>query len=287
MKRLLFFISINCLVLFCLALGFDLLGVGTLTGGSDVSFVQIVLLSLFLGCAGGASTILTAPINAKLSNRFETIHSDGPGGWLIDEVNQLCSKRNIPMPTVVVYESKEINAFVFGMTKYLSTLAISTNLLETLDRQQLRAVLAHEISHIYNGDTEGLSFVQGLMATVSVVLAWLIAIKITGTAGETVFRVATVAALEVIFGGIGALLICWYSRTRELMADAGAAKLIGFEDMIGAVSFLYQETRSQKVTNYLSSLNGTKHWFKSWGLLSTHPSGKTRLNHLQRQRSRN
>ena len=208
--------------------------------------------------------------------------------WLYNKVGQLAQQANLPMPEVGYYESPEVNAFATGPSKKRSLVAVSTGLLRGMGRQEVEGVLAHEISHVANGDMVTMTLIQGVVNAFVLYLSHIVAAIVRSAlsrneddspsflgmiAGSVVF-----IAAQIAFGLLGSMITAWFSRQREFRADAGGASLAGRGAMVGALRKL--QTFAGRVDNARSpelatlKINGGG---KLMALLSTHPPIELRI----------
>ncbi|MCL4125211.1 UNVERIFIED_CONTAM: hypothetical protein GTU68_003564 [Idotea baltica] len=241
-------------------------------GGSLVSLMMSK--SMALRSVGGE--VIEQPRN-------ETEH------WLMETVSRQAQQVGIGMPTVAIYDSPDMNAFATGAKRDDSLVAVSTGLLHNMTRDEAEAVLAHEVSHIANGDMITMTLMQGVVNTFVIFLSRMIANAVSGFTssdeegeGEggsfmTYFIVSTI--LEIAFGFLASFLTMWFSRHREFHADAGAAQLVGKEKMIAALERLRTGQESQLEGSMMAfGING-KHTLME--LLMSHPPLDKRINALR------
>lgn len=211
--------------------------------------------------------------------------------WLLRKVEEQSRKAGIPIPEVAIYDSPEPNAFATGASKRSSLVAVSTGLMRAMSEDEVEAVLAHEVSHIANGDMVTLTLIQGVVNTFVIFIARVIAGAINnalrgnnsdgqGLGGFAYFGVVMV--LEVVFGILASIIVMWFSRQREFRADSGSAALVGRHKMIAALRRLQ---RSQE-----STLDGTMMAFgiqskRSFSeLFMSHPPLEKRIQALENSR---
>jgi heat shock protein HtpX len=210
------------LLMLCLVFGF---------GGSFIS----LLLSKWMAIRSTRAKVITAP-NTPMER------------WLLQTVQRLSQKANIPMPEVAIFPSNSINAFATGASKNKSLVAVSTGLLQHMSQDEQEAVIAHEIGHIANGDMVTMTLIQGVLNTFVMFFARLIAGAISsfvarGEEGRGLgmfAHIAVVFVLEMILGVLASIIQMWFSRQREYRADAASANLVGAPKMIAALERLKQ-----------------------------------------------
>jgi heat shock protein HtpX len=173
--------------------------------------------------------------------------------WLMSTVARQAQQAGIGMPEVAIYDSPEMNAFATGMNRNNALVAVSTGLLRNMREDEVEAVLAHEVSHVANGDMVTLTLIQGVVNTFVIFMARLIAGAISNAGRSSdeesssggFAYMATVFVLEMIFGVLASVIVMWFSRQREYRADEGAAKLVGANKMVAALERLRNNHESQ------------------------------------------
>ena len=236
MKRIVLFVLTNLAVMLVLSIVLSLLGVGRgglSTGGLDLG--GLLVFALVVGFAGAIFSLLISKPMAKWSTGARVI--DNPQSstelWLVNTVRALAERAGIGMPEVAVYDG-EANAFATGAFKNSALVAVSTGLLESMNRDEVEAVLGHEIAHVANGDMVTLTLIQGVVNTFVVFLARVVGFfvdKVLLRNGEQrgpgIGYMVTVFVCEILFGLVASIIVAWFSRQREFRADAGSARLLG------------------------------------------------------------
>lgn len=244
MKRTVLFLAVNLAAIATLTLvaafacslcGVDLAEL--LGDGSNVA--PIFFFALVFGMTGAVISLLLSKTMVKISMKCRTI--DGSEGeaerWLVSTIEDLSRKAGIKTPEVAIYPG-EANAFATGARKNKALVAVSTRIMEQMSREELRAVLGHEISHVANGDMVTMCLTQGVINTFVIFFSYLLALVIAGAlsgknsrerrSGGSYFAIRMWSQLfQMLFGFLASLLILWYSRKREFAADAGSARLLG------------------------------------------------------------
>ena len=247
MKRVFLFLATNLAVILMMSLVLSLLGVNNYLTASGINFSSLMVFSLVVGFTGAIFSLLISKPMAKWSTGARVI--DAPSNstelWLVNTVKNLAERAGIGMPEVAVYEGAP-NAFATGAFKDSALVAVSTGLLESMSREEVEAVLGHEVSHVANGDMVTMALIQGVVNTFVIFLARVVGYLID----KTLFKnndndrpgmgyMLTVFACEMVFGFVASIIVCWFSRQREFRADAGSAKLMGNgQPMINALSRL-------------------------------------------------
>jgi heat shock protein HtpX len=242
MKRIVLFIATNLAVMLLLSIVASVLGVDRFLTQNGLSLENLLWFSMIFGFGGAFVSLLISKQMALWTTGAHVITS--PEGaherWLVDTVHRLADKANIGRPDVAVYEG-EPNAFATGAFKNSALVAVSTGLLESMSREEVEAVLGHEVTHISNGDMVTLTLIQGVLNTFVFFLSRVVGYIVD----KTVFRTergvgpgfyVTVIVSQIVFGILASLIVAWFSRRREFRADAGSAGLLGTpQPMIGAL----------------------------------------------------
>ena len=278
MKRIFLFIATNFAVLIVISIILSLLGIS----GNPNNMGSLLAFSAVIGFTGSIISLLTSKMVAKRSVGAEVITQpqNELENWLFSTVEAQAKQWNIKMPEVAIYHSPEPNAFATGASKNSSLVAVSTGLLENMTRDEVEAVLAHEMAHVGNGDMVTLTLIQGVVNTFVVFQSRLISNMVaTNDRGETsggmYFIVSMV--LQLLFGFLASFIVMWFSRQREYRADAGAAKLVGAPKMIAALQRLKGETSAlPKEMTAMGIASEAKD-----SLLATHPSLDNRIARLK------
>jgi heat shock protein HtpX len=291
MKRILLFVATNLAIMITLSIVLTLLGIGgyRLPGGG-LDYGALMVFCLVWGMAGSLISLALSRFMAKQAMGVQLV--DGRTGheevdWLYATVRQLTERAGLPMPEVGVYESPEVNAFATGPSKKRSLVAVSTGLLRSMRRDEVEGVLAHEVSHIANGDMVTMTLIQGVVNAFVMFFSRIIANIARNAVDEKVSYLVgmiTTIVLDIAFGILGLMIVTWFSRAREFRADAGSAALSGRHKMIAALQRLQQNT--ELIDNRAPSL-ATMKISGSRGimaLLASHPPLEARIAALQNAR---
>lgn len=281
MMRILLFLATNMAVM--LVLGIIL----SVTGIAGNSTSGILIIALLFGFAGSLISLFLSKTMALRSVDGEVITQprNQTEHWLMDTVTRQAQLAGIPMPEVAIYHSPDVNAFATGATKSNSLVAVSTGLLNNMTEAEAEAVLAHEISHIANGDMVTMALLQGVLNTFVIFLSRIIATAVASSrnnngeetrSSSLYFLVSMV--LEMVFGVLASIIAMWFSRYREFRADAGSASLVGKEKMIMALQRLQQLHEPQNLEGSLNAfmING-----KRSELFMSHPPLEKRIEALR------
>jgi len=233
MKRIILFIATNLAVVVVLSIVLSLLGIGR--PGSGTSMGGLLAFSVVVGFTGSIISLLMSKPMAKWSTGARVIEQpqNSTEQWLVGTVHALADKAGIGRPEVAVYEG-DANAFATGAFKNDALVAVSTGLLQSMNKEEVEAVLGHEVAHIANGDMVTLTLIQGVVNTFVVFLARIVGSVVDGMLnkdgerrGPGIGYMVTVFVCELLFGLIASMIVAWFSRQREFRADAGSARLLG------------------------------------------------------------
>ncbi|WP_300617775.1 protease HtpX [Dokdonella sp.] len=249
MLRIVLFILTNLAVMALLTIVVKLTGIDVYAyrrGG--INLQGLLIMAAVMGMGGSFISLAMSKWIAKMSVGAQVITQprNPTEAWLVDTVRRQADKAGIRMPEVAIYEAPEMNAFATGMSKNSSLVAVSTGLLQSMDREQVEAVLGHEISHVANGDMVTMALLQGVLNTFVIFLARVIGTVVDrmlsgnrdGEGGGGFAYFAIVMVLQIALGFLASLVVMAFSRWREFRADAGGARLAGKQAMISALERL-------------------------------------------------
>jgi heat shock protein HtpX len=233
MKRIVLFLLTNLAVMVVLSITLNLLGVNRFLAEGGLNVGMLLVFSLIVGFAGSIFSLLISKPMAKWSTGAQVIEAPQTADeqWLVSTVRRHAEKAGIGMPEVAVYEG-EPNAFATGAFRDSALVAVSTGLLQSMTREEVDAVLGHEIAHVANGDMVTLTLIQGVVNTFVVFFARVVGYIVD----KAVFKtergtgpgyMVTVIVCEIVFGILASMIVMWFSRYREYKADAGSAQLMG------------------------------------------------------------
>ncbi len=255
MKRVLLFLGTNLAVILLASMTFRLLGFESIlyNNGVDLNLQALLVFCALIGFGGSFVSLLMSKSIAKWTTKAQVIDSPRTDGerWLLSTVQRLAKEAGIGMPEVAVFPSPEPNAFATGASRNKSLVAVSIGLLEHMDRQEVEAVLGHEIGHVANGDMVTLTLIQGVVNTFVLFFARVIGFVVDRVVFRTEqglgmgYWITTIVA-EIVLGLLATIIVMWFSRQREFRADAAGARLAGRQKMISALERLkrYQEAPS-------------------------------------------
>jgi heat shock protein HtpX len=288
MKRILLFVLTNLAVMAVLLITTRLLGVDRFLTANGLNLTALAGFSLIMGFGGATISLLMSKQMAKWSTPGMAIINE-PGNadeaWIVDTVRRFADKAGIGMPEVGIYEG-EPNAFATGASKNNALVAVSTGLLHNMTREEVEAVIGHEVAHVANGDMVTMTLVQGVMNTFVVFLSRVIGYAVDSFlrrndeehSGPGIGYMVTTIVLDIVLGFLAGMIVAWFSRQREFRADAGAAELMGRKQpMINALArlgglepgALPQSVAAMGITGGLGKL------------FSTHPPIEERIERLR------
>ena len=280
-KRVGLFLATNLAVLALASVVMSLLGVN----GSQ--FGGLLVFAAIFGFGGSFVSLWMSKWIAKRSTGAHVIETprNEVEQWLLQTVRRQAEQAGIGMPEVAVYDAPEINAFATGASRNKSLVAVSNGLLRGMDRDQAEAVLAHEVSHVANGDMVTMALLQGVLNTFVIVLARIVGRVVDGylsggrdNSGGGIGYFVVVFVLEMVFGLFASMIAMWFSRRREFRADAGGASLAGRGKMISALEALSRNhgvNTLPKTVQAFGISGGLGHGFKR--LFMSHPPLEERI----------
>jgi len=244
-KRIVLFLLTNLAIVFLLNVTLRLFGVDRIFDQNGINYTGLLILSLVIGFGGSFISLAMSKWSAKWMTKARVISqpANEMERWLLETVAAQSKRAYIGIPEVAIYDAPEINAFATGMNKNASLVAVSTGLLEKMTRDEIEAVLGHEVAHIANGDMITLALIQGVVNTFVVFLARVIGYVVDsainkGRRGPGIgYWVATIVA-EIVLGILASTIVMWFSRQREFRADEGGAFLAGRDKMVMALKKL-------------------------------------------------
>ena len=287
MKRIFLFLATNLAVI--LVLGIVLNLVFAFTGLDSQSIGGLLVLAAVFGFGGSFISLAMSKWIAKRSTGAQVIETprNETERWLLNTVSQQAKKAGIKCPEVAIYNAGDMNAFATGMNKNNALVAVSSGLLNNMTRDEAEAVLAHEISHVANGDMVTLTLIQGVVNTFVIFIARLLAGVIDNffsnsddeSSGHGFSYFIIVMVLEVVFGILASTIVMYYSRQREYSADKGSASLVGKQKMIAALQRLQRGSEPQLEGSLMAfGISGKR----SGGLFMSHPPIEERIAALQK-----
>jgi heat shock protein HtpX len=286
MKRIFLFVLTNLAVVVVLGVVASLLGVNRYLTANGLDLGRLLVFALIMGFGGAIISLLLSKPIAKWSSGVQVIDgSEGPDErWIVETVRRFADQAGIGMPEVGVFQG-DPNAFATGAFKNNALVAVSTGLLQGMTREEVEAVIGHEVAHIANGDMVTMTLIQGVMNTFVVFASRVIGYLIDGwlsrgeaRSGPGIGYMVTTIVLDILFGFLAAIIVAWFSRQREFRADRGAAQLMGRrQPMINALARLGGMVPGE-LPKGLQSMGITSGVGK---LFSTHPPIEERIAALQ------
>lgn len=280
MMRILLFLATNMAVLVVFNI------ILSLTGIQSQDAMGLLIMAALFGFSGSLISLFLSKTMALRSVNGQVIEQprNESERWLVETVRSQAERAGLAMPQVAIYHSVDVNAFATGPSKNNSLVAVSTGLLNAMTRDEAEAVLAHEVSHIKNGDMVTMTLLQGVLNTFVIFISRIIAKAVASNRdGETsqgmYFMVSMV--LEIVFGILASMIAMWFSRYREYRADAGAADLAGKQKMIAALQRLQAVHEPQEMEGQLAAfaINGKRGGLAA--LFMSHPPLEKRIDALR------
>jgi len=294
MFRIGLFLLTNVAVIAVASLTLSLLGVSGIlaNNGVDLDLGSLLIFCAVFGFAGSFISLLLSKFMAKMSSGTKIISQPQNDNerWLLTTVAELAKKADIGMPEVGIFPAQQSNAFATGWNRNNALVALSAGLLQRFSRDEVRAVLAHEIGHVANGDMITLSLVQGVVNTFVMFFARLIGffvdrVILKNERGLGLGYWITTIVAEIFLGILASIIVMWFSRRREFRADAAGAELAGRSAMIGALRKLQEETKahvSNQMPDTLTAFGISSGWKQRTSkLFMTHPPLEERIEALR------
>lgn len=247
MKRIALFVATNIAVMVVLAIVLNLLGIDSILNesGTALDLESLLIFSAVIGFAGSLISLAMSKWSAKRMTGAHVI--DQPRNevesWLLGTVRRQAEQAGIRCPEVAIFESPDPNAFATGATRNNALVAVSTGLLQRMDRDSVEAVLGHEVSHVANGDMVTMALLQGVVNTFVIFLSRVIGFVVDRVVFRTErgygpgFLITSLVA-QIALGILASMIVAWFSRRREFRADSGGAALAGSHKMISALESL-------------------------------------------------
>jgi len=279
MKRIFLFVITNLAILLMLSITLRLLGVDRILneqGGID--FNSLLIMAAVIGFGGSFISLAMSKWSAKKMTGAVVIEqpSDPTERWLVETVRRHAERAGIGMPEVAIYDAPDLNAFATGMDRDNSLVAVSTGLLHNMNKDEIEGVLAHEISHVANGDMVTLALIQGVVNTFVIFLSRVIGHLVDRVVFKTerehgpAFMITTLVA-QMVLGIFASMIVMWFSRQREFRADAGGAQLAGRNKMIGALERLKQQHEPTQLPDRLEAFGISGGKGSVMNLFMSHP----------------
>ena len=290
MKRIVLFVVTNLAVMLVLGLAVHLLGLNRFLTANGLNLPMLLGFAAVMGFGGAAISLLISKPMAKWTTRAQIINdsTDPTHRWIVQTVERFAQKAGIGMPEVAIYEG-EPNAFATGAFKNSALVAVSTGLLHSMNRDEVEAVIGHEVAHVANGDMVTLALIQGVMNTFVVFLSRVIGYFVDKVIlrntndGPGIGYYVTTIVLDIVLGVLAAIVVSWFSRQREFRADASAAQLMGRKQpMINALARLGGLDPGE-MPKTLQTMGISSRPSGIMALFSSHPPIEERIRALQAQ----
>jgi len=292
MKRVMLFLATNLAIIIVLSITLRLLGVERILDarGVDLDLKALLVFAAVFGMGGSFISLALSKWTAKRFTGAQVIErpSNPTEEWLVETVRRQAQAAGIGMPEVAVFDSPDPNAFATGARRNSALVAVSTGLLRRMGREEVEAVLGHEVSHVANGDMITLALIQGVVNTFVIFLSRILGHIVDRVVFKTerghgpAFWITTIIA-ELVIGILASLIVFWFSRRREFRADAGGARLAGRERMIGALDRLRASYGREPLPDQMAAFGisgATRRGLMR--LFMTHPPIEERIKRLRR-----
>ncbi|AHF00789.1 heat shock protein HtpX [Thiomicrospira aerophila AL3] len=292
MKRIGLFLLTNIAVIAVASIVLSLLGVGSTlqANGVDLALGNLLIFAAVFGFAGSFVSLALSKFMAKKMTGAQVIENprNADEQWLVDTVRRQAEKAGIGMPEVAIYNAPDPNAFATGMSKNNALVAVSTGLLRNMTRNEVEAVLGHEVAHIANGDMITMALVQGVVNTFVIFFARIAGhfvdrIILKNESGHGIGYYVASFIFEIIFGILASVITMWFSRRREFHADNGGAYLAGKENMIAALRRL-QMMQPGELPDQMAAFGISNRPSKLGALFMSHPPIEDRIAALEATR---
>ena len=290
MRRIILFVATNLAVMALLTIIVKIFGIDTYTySKAGINFQGLLVMSAVLGFGGSFISLLASKWVAKWQTGARVIEnpSNPTESWLLSTVRRQAEGAGIGMPEVAIYGAPEMNAFATGATRNSALVAVSTGLLQQMSQEEVEAVLAHEVSHVANGDMVTMTLLQGVLNTFVIFLARVVGTVIdraisgnrdNGGGGIAYFLIVMV--LQVVLGILASVIVMAFSRWREFRADAGSARLSSKQKMISALERLGQGRGENSLPSAIQAFGIAGGGMRK--LFSSHPPIEERIAALRK-----
>lgn len=293
MMRIVLFLMTNLAIILVASVTLSLLGVGSIlqANGVDLDLGNLLVFCAVFGFVGSFISLLLSKFMAKKGTRTEVISQprNADEQWLMDTVKELADQAGIGMPEVGIFPAQQANAFATGWNRNSALVAVSIGLLQRFRREEIRAVLAHEIGHVANGDMITLALIQGVVNTFVMFFARIIGhfvdrVVLKNEEGHGIGYFITTIVAEIVLGILASTIVAWFSRKREFRADEAGAKFASPHAMIGALQRLKAESNvPDQMPDTLTAFGISSHMKNGFmAAFASHPPLDDRIAALQR-----
>ena len=288
MKRIFLFVLTNLAVMLVLGIAVNVLGLNRFLSANGLNLGSLLGFAAVMGFGGAIISLLMSKPIAKWSTGAQVINgsSDPTHAWLVETVRRFADQAKIGMPEVAIFEGAP-NAFATGAFKNSSLVAVSTGLLQSMTREEVEAVIGHEVAHVANGDMVTMTLIQGVMNTFVVFLSRVIGYAVdkiilrNNSDRPGIGYMVTTVVMDMVLGVVAAIIVAWFSRQREFRADAGSVQLVGRKQpMINALARLGGLDPGE-MPKALQSMGISSRPSGIMALFSTHPPMEERIARLQ------
>lgn len=288
MKRIGLFLLTNFAVIAVAMITLNVLGVGNYMEGTSLNLGNLFMFALVIGFAGSFVSLAMSKWLAKMSTGAKVIKqpSNADEQWLFDTVARMSEKAGIKAPEIAVYDSPEPNAFATGMRKNAALVAVSTGLMRGMRKNEVEAVIGHEIAHVANGDMITMALLQGVLNTFVIffakIVAWVVdrVVFKNESSGHSITFIIVDIVAQILFGILASIVSMWFSRKREFHADNGGAYLAGKENMIAALKRL-QTTQPGELPDQMAAFGISSKPSSFGDLFRSHPPLEDRIAFLE------
>jgi heat shock protein HtpX len=291
MKRILLFVLTNFAVMAVLLITTRILGVDRFLTANGLNMTALAGFSLVIGFGGAIISLLMSKPMAKFSTGARVINQPQTAdeAWIVETVRRFADKAGIGMPEVAIFEGAP-NAFATGAFKNSALVAVSTGLLQNMTKEEVEAVIGHEVAHVANGDMVTMTLIQGVMNTFVVFLSRVIGYAVDSflrrgsdsNSGPGIGYMVTTIVMDIVLGFLAAIIVAWFSRQREFRADAGSATLAGRNKMIAALQRLQAQRGATSLPERMTAFGISGHVAQGMKrLFMTHPPLEERIAALQ------
>jgi len=289
MKRIVLFLATNFAILLVLSISARLLGVDRFLTANGLNLNLLLGFAAVIGFGGSFISLAISKWMALRSTGAQVIDQprNADEQWLVETVRRQAQLAGIGMPQVAIYDAPDMNAFATGMNRNAALVAVSTGLLHSMGRDEVEAVLAHEVSHVANGDMVTLTLIQGVVNTFVIFLSRVIGYAVDSflrrdgeQSGPGIGYFVSSIIAELVLGVLASIIVMWFSRQREFRADAGGASLAGRGKMVAALQRLQQAHIPSQLPNEMAAF-GIADGRSLARLFMSHPPLEERIAALQ------
>ena len=293
MKRIALFLATNLAIILVLSVTARILGVDRFLTANGLDLGALLGFAAVIGFGGSFMSLAMSKMMAKMSTGAKVIErpTNATEQWLVDTVARQAQAAGIGMPEVAIYDAPDMNAFATGMSRNNALVAVSTGLMQQMSQDEVEAVLAHEVSHVANGDMVTLALIQGVGNTFVIFIARIIGYAVdaflrrgSDSSGPGIGYYLVSFIAEIVLGILASTIVMWFSRRREFRADEGGARLAGTGKMVAALQRLQQAHVPSQLPSEMAALGIDGRGGAVARLFMTHPPLEERIAALQARR---